>query len=176
MPWQGGVGGRRRRATPLAYSTMTVDDICALPVGELAGPVCALWLWVPAAFNRRGDGVKVAQAWGFRVSGEIVWHKPNFGMGHVPRLCHEMVLVCSRGVGALTGPRAIRSVQSWAQPYSRGKSHSAKPPAAFDLIEQCSPGPYLELFARQGRLGWDTWGHGFEGQGGHAIARGGVPR
>jgi N6-adenosine-specific RNA methylase IME4 len=61
-------------------------------------------------------------------------------------------------------PRNVHSVQRWPQPYGRGKTHSAKPKAAGDLIESLSPGPYVELFARNPRLGWHAWGRGYESE------------
>jgi N6-adenosine-specific RNA methylase IME4 len=100
------------------------------------------------------------EAWGFRVVSEIVWMKPNFGLGKFPRPQHEILLVCRRG----TLPFVINdvgSVQLWRRDYGRnngGKVHSVKPEAAYALIERASPAPYLELFARRPRLGWDVWG------------------
>lgn len=163
--WAGGQGGRRRRAVPLAYSTMSIEDIAALEVERLAAADAHLFLWITPGLNREGVGVAVARAWGFTVVGEIVWEKPNLGMGAMPRNCHEIVLVARRGQPAWRGPRDIRSVQRWPQIYARGnggKVHSAKPAAFFDLVQRVSPGPYVELFARQPQLGWDHWGHGFE--------------
>jgi len=158
-----GAFGRRANVTPKPYSTLSLEDIMAMPVTELADDPCVLFLWTTPRLNREGVGVATARAWGFRITGEFVWDKPNIGMGTVPRVSHEILLVCSRGVGALVdAPRDIHSVQRWPQPYGRGKTHSAKPPAAGDLIESISPGPYVELFARQPRLGWDAWGHGYE--------------
>jgi N6-adenosine-specific RNA methylase IME4 len=162
--WSGGAGGKHRRATPLAYSLMPVTDIASLTVGSLASDVCSLWLWVTPDMNRRGAGVAVAESWGFRVTGEFVWEKPNIGMGRIPRNCHEILLVGQRGSGAVAGSLSIRSVQRWpqVQETNGGKTHSAKPPASLDLIASLSPGPYVELFARQPRLGWDHWGYGYE--------------
>lgn len=158
--WSGGPGGRRRKATPLAYPLMTVKEIKALPVGDLATKNAHLYLWVTPQMNREGEGVKVAQAWGFKVVGEIIWRKPNFGAGHFPRSGHEPLLVCRRGKLPFA-LNDVHSVQTWAQRYddNHGKRHSAKPEGALDLIERASLGPYLELFARRNRIGWDTWGN-----------------
>jgi N6-adenosine-specific RNA methylase IME4 len=160
---------------------MSLAELAGLAVGpELAADTAVLGLWVPAGLNRVGVGVELAEAWGFAVVGEMIWAKPNLGMGAVPRTSHEVLLIATRGAGALAGaPRGIHSVQTWGQTYGRGKAHSRKPSGALDLAERLSPGPYLELFARQGRLGWDTWGYGVEARhpvpdtGG--INRGGSP-
>lgn len=164
IAWKAGAGGRRARATVLPYSTLSDDDVAALEVADLAAEDAHLYLWVTAQRNREGVGARVARAWGFRVTGEIIWEKPNLGMGAFPRSCHEVVLVCSRGRLPFAGRRDVRSVQRWPQLYGTngGKTHSAKPGAFFDLVHRASPGPYVELFARAPRLGWDAWGHGYE--------------
>jgi N6-adenosine-specific RNA methylase IME4 len=153
-------GGRRSRETFFPYETQPLDWIYALPVAELAEDDAHLYLWVPMKFNRQGVGEATAQAWGFEVVSEIVWDKINFGLGKFPRPQHEILLVCRRG----TLPfqlNNVGSVQRWHAP--RGKNngrriHSAKPDGALDLIERASPGPYVELFARRARFGWDYWG------------------
>lgn len=158
-PWAS-KGGRRSRDTFFPYQTMPLEWISALPVGTWAEPDAHLYLWVPSSFNREGFGVQVARAWGFAVVSEIVWMKPNFGLGKFPRPQHEILLVCRRG----TLPFQVRnagSVQLWTRyygPNNGGKVHSVKPEGAYALIERASPGPYLELFARRPRLGWDVWG------------------
>lgn len=157
-PWAS-KGGRRSRETFFPYETQTLEWIEALPVGELASPHSHLYLWVPARFNREGHGVDV-RAWGFEVVSEIVWDKLNFGLGKFPRPQHEIVLVCRRGKLPFQ-VNNVGSVQRWHQPRAKGNGgriHSAKPDGFLDLVEQASPGPYLELFARRQRLGWDTWG------------------
>lgn len=153
-------GGRRRRDTFLPYDLMSLEDIYALPVGDLATPNAHLFLWVTATFNAEGLGVRTARAWGFERVAEIIWEKPNFGMGAFPRPTHEILMVCRRGILPFTAPLNVRSVQKWAVSHSNngGKTHSQKPEAAIDLIEQVSPGPYVELFSRRHRMGWDVWG------------------
>jgi N6-adenosine-specific RNA methylase IME4 len=164
-PWpfrfEAGAGGRRGRATTLGYPTMSLEEILALPVSDLAEPDAHLYLWVTRDHFREGIGVKVARAWGFHVVGEIVWAKPNFGMGRFPRAGHEPLLVCRRGSLPFR-LNNVHSVQAWKQRYDArrgcGKRNSAKPEGAMDLIEQASHGPFLELFSRRHRLGWDVWG------------------
>lgn len=143
---------------------MTVEDIKALPVVDLVADAAHLYLWVTRELFREGQGAAVARAWGFEPFGEIIWRKPNFGAGAFPRPGHEPLLICRRGGLRFTGPRNVHSVQDWKQHYecNGGKENSRKPMGALDLVEQASPGPYVELFARRPRLGWDHWGHGYE--------------
>lgn len=160
--WGGGKGGRRRRETELGYPTLTVDEIAALPVGELADPEGAfLFLWATDEIYREGQAVAVARAWGFEPCGpSLIWAKPNFGMGYFPRPSHEPLLVCRRGAprwNVVPEACGTPSVQRWNQPRGKrngGKQHSRKPDGALDLIERVSPGPYAELFARRARFGW----------------------
>lgn len=173
MKWSGGgttrVNGRGERHvnhTPrreLPYPTMSIEDICALPVHNLAEPDAHLYVWIPDEFLIRGDGDRVVHAWGFTPGRLIIWRKPGFGFGRFPRPQHEAVIVCRRG--ALPFAVAdVGSVQTWKLPYAKvrgsaGREHSRKPDGFLDLVERASPGPYLELFARRQRLGWDTWGN-----------------
>lgn len=163
--WDGRAGGTRRNDRTRLYTRMTLEDILALPVSELAAPNAHLYLWVTPELYRQGIGVQTAEAWGFTAHDELIWEKPNLGMGAFPRHCHEPVLIARRGELEFTAPLNVRSVQRWKQPQTTngGKTHSAKPDGLMDLVESASPGPYLELFARAPRLGWDSWGHGYEG-------------
>lgn len=156
----------------LGYSTMSIEDIAALPVSDLAAEDAHLFLWAPDEFLLDGSALRVARAWGFdpgrvmldrpdpELAGGLVWWaKPGYGLGRFPRPQHEAILVCRRGTLPFTATD-VGSVHLWKQPYENGaRKHSAKPEGAYDLIERVSPGPYLELFARRGRLGWDHWGH-----------------
>lgn len=160
--WSGGPGGRRRQATPLAYELMSIDAICAVEIPAMAD--CALFLWVTNELHREGVGAKVARTWGFRPVAELIWRKPNYGTGAFPRSGHEVCIVASRGLGLSLAPRDVHSVQTWSQPRAGnngGKIHSAKPDGFYDLVERACPvGPYLELFARRARFGWDYAGDG----------------
>jgi len=135
---------------------MSLEQIAALPIAEIAEDDAALFLWVTAALNREGVGVRVARAWGFVPVGEFIWDKGMRIAGNFPRSCHEVVLVCRRGGFRFPSPSWVGSVQRW----TGSSRHSAKPEAFIDLVEQVSPPPYVELFARRHRLGWDV--HGFE--------------
>lgn len=151
-------GGIRQRDSFFPYRVQSLEWVKALPVADLAEDESHLYLWVPAKLNREGKGVEVAEAWGFRVVSEIVWFKPVFGLGKFPRPQHEIILVCRRGRLPFQ-LNNVGSVQRWTQPRNgAGRVHSAKPEDCCDLIERASPGPYVELFARRMRLGWECWG------------------
>ena len=166
--WSGGAAWRtngrgerhlnKRFKKALDYRTMPVDDICALPVTELAEADAHLYLWITDRFALEGCGAAVARAWGFEPIRFLVWAKSGIGMGVFPRAAHELVLVCRRGTLPFQ-VRDVGSVQRWGLVYENGgRKHSAKPEGFIDLVERASPGPYLELFARRQRMGWDTWG------------------
>jgi N6-adenosine-specific RNA methylase IME4 len=144
----------------LEYATMSIDDIAALPVADLADDNAHLFLWIPDCHLIEGHGARIARAWGFEPGRVLVfWKKTGFGLGTFPRPQHEALIVCKRG-SLPFDVRNAGSVVEWKLPYENGaRKHSRKPDGALDLIEQASPGPYLELFARRQRLGWDTWGN-----------------
>jgi len=134
------------------YSTMSTGDVASLPVVELAEEQSHLWLW---CLTQHMDwGYDVARAWGFEPWTVITWAKPGLGVGQFQ--CNtEHVLVARRG--SWHGNPFGRTGGTWFA-WPRGE-HSQKPEAFYDLVETVSPGPYLELFARRNRLGWDTWGN-----------------
>ena len=157
-PWKlhrPGAGGKSSR--PLEYPTMSVDEIAALPVGALADEVCHLYLWTVSRHLRRS--YEVADAWGFDTSHAtvLVWCKPPRGWecgGHYG-LTTEYILFCRRGIEG-RNPE-VREPRSWWE-WPRGR-HSEKPDAFLDMVERISPAPRLELFARDQRLGWASWGN-----------------
>jgi len=166
-PWEiaGGrtmpAGGRRRRATTVPYSFMSLAEIKALPVAGLAADDAHLYLWTTRRVFREGVAAEVARAWGFEPFGEVIWGLRNPGLGRpATRNDHEPVLVARRGSLPFSGPEPM-GVHFWRQLYApgRGKVHSAKPDGFLDAVELWSPGPRLELFARRERLGWDCWGN-----------------
>jgi N6-adenosine-specific RNA methylase IME4 len=168
IAWTGGaatrVNGRGERhvnhkfKADLPYERMSIEDVCALPVDALAEPDAHLYLWIPDQFLVEGDGARVVRAWGFEPGRLLIWKKTGFGLGRFPRPQHEALIVSRRG----SLPFAVGdvgSVQTWKVPYENGaRAHSRKPDGSIDLIERASPGPYLELFARRARFGWDYWG------------------
>lgn len=140
-------------ARALSYPTMPTADIMALPVGALAERDAHLYLWtINAYINTAYD---VVRSWGFKPSTLITWVKTPMGsgLGGTWGITTEHVLFARRGTLKATG----RVNSTWHH-WKRGE-HSAKPEAFLDLVESVSPGPYLELFARRNRIGWDTWGN-----------------
>lgn len=143
------------------YPTLTVDDICAIPVAASLDPVAHCYLWVPNALLP--DGLRVLAAWGFEYKSNIVWHKirkdggsDGRGVGFYFRNVTELLLFGTRGRNARTlapGRRQVNMLQT------RKREHSRKPDEQYDLIESCSRGPYLELFGRGLREGWTVWGN-----------------
>jgi N6-adenosine-specific RNA methylase IME4 len=143
------------------YATMTLDDILALPVAQVVEDPAHLYLWVPNALLP--EGLRVLAAWGFEYKSNIVWHKirkdggPDGRRGRfISASTTELVLFGVRGKNARTlapGRRQVNIIKS------RKREHSRKPDEAYDLIESCSSGPFLEMFARGSRAGWVSWGH-----------------
>jgi N6-adenosine-specific RNA methylase IME4 len=162
-PWrfQNSTGkGAPEYARLLRYRTMPLDDITALPAKELAGSTAHLYLWCPNALLP--DGLSVMKAWGFTYKSNIVWHKvrkdggsDGRGVGFYFRNVTELVLFGVKGNNARTLSPGRTQVNLLA---SRKREHSRKPDELYEIIEACSPGPYLELFARGTRKGWATWG------------------
>jgi len=161
-PWQflnrtGKVAPEHRRL--MRYKTMSVEEILELPVARVAKPQAHLYLWVPNALL--SEGLDVMKRWGFTYKTNLVWYKirkdggpDGRGVGFYFRNVTELVLFGVRG-RLRTGAPGRRQVNLLA---SRKREHSRKPDQLYDIIEACSPGPYLELFARHRREGWFQWG------------------
>lgn len=142
------------------YATLSLDDICGLPVLEVVRDPAHLYLWVPNALL--AEGLQVMSAWGFTYKTNIVWHKirkdggsDGRGVGFYFRNVTEMLLFGVRGKNARTREAGRRQVNLMA---TRKREHSRKPDEQYAIIEACSSGPYLELFARGERKGWISWG------------------
>jgi N6-adenosine-specific RNA methylase IME4 len=130
---------------------MTVDEIADLPVSDLAERDAHLYLWTTNRFLR--EAYYIAEAWGFTPVKPLVWCKAPMGfMGRPFTSSAEFILFARRGV---LRHAADAGRQWWEWPRS---AHSAKPEAFLDLVEQVSPAPRLEMFARRARFGWDYWG------------------
>lgn len=138
---------------------MSVDEIKQLPVADLAENNAHLYLWATNRYLE--DAFSIVRAWGFKPSTTLVWAKTPIGggMGGAFGITTEFVIFARRGILAAKS-RAVGTWYQWKRPYENGHLvHSRKPAGMQDLVEQISPGPYLELFARRQRIGWDTWGN-----------------
>ena len=148
-----------RKSTPLPYPSMGLEAIRNLPIERLAAKDAHLFLWTTNKWLP--DSFSVAEAWGFRYRQLIVWlkerHSP-FVRSVAPNNC-EYLLVCRRGNLKWSGSLKCNMIEMGGSPRAAWRAHSRKPEAFLDLIEQVSPGPYLELFARRNRFGWDTYGN-----------------
>ena len=143
------------------YETMDLEAIKAMPVSQIAADKSHLYLWVPNALLP--DGLEVMKAWGFEYKGNIVWEKvrkdgqpDGRGVGFYFRNVTELLLFGIRGDNNRTLAPA-RSQVNLIRTMKR--EHSRKPDEIVPIIEQCSPGPFIELFARGDRDGWAMWGN-----------------
>ena len=141
------------------YRTMSFGEILALPVRAVVADAAHLYLWVPNALLP--EGLQVMEAWGFRYVSNIVWAKrrkdggpDGRGVGFYFRNVTELLLFGVRGRMRTLAP--ARSLPNMIE--TRKREHSRKPDEQYALIEACSPGPYLELFARYARPDWVAWG------------------
>ncbi|MBX9717567.1 MAG: DNA methyltransferase [Microbacteriaceae bacterium] len=162
-PWRfanrtGKVAPEHRRLD--RYSTMALEEIKALPVGDATAKDAHLYLWVPNALLV--EGIEVLEAWGFRYVSNIIWAKrrkdggpDGRGVGFYFRNVTEPILFGVKGSMRTLAP--ARSTVNMIE--TRKREHSRKPDEQYDLIESCSPGPYLEMFARYARPGWSAWGN-----------------
>jgi N6-adenosine-specific RNA methylase IME4 len=162
-PWRfsnrtGKVGPEHRRLR--RYPTMSFQEIAALPVGAVALPRSHLYLWCPNALLR--EGLAILEAWGFTYKTNVVWYKirkdggpDGRGVGFYFRNVTELLLFGIKG-----GLRTLQPGRTQVNLVAtRKREHSRKPEEIYGLIERCSPGPYLELFARQRVAGWEQWGN-----------------
>lgn len=162
-PWQfqnrtGKMAPEHKRL--LRYPTMELKEIMELPVPKLAAAKSHLYLWVPNALLQ--EGLAVMEAWEFTYKSNLVWYKvrkdggpDGRGVGFYFRNVTELILFGVRGsMRTLQPGRTQVNIVS-----TRKREHSRKPDEIYDLVEECSPGPYLELFARFRREGWDQWGN-----------------
>lgn len=141
------------------YDTMTTEDIAALPVADVMAQQSHCYLWVPNALV--ADGLAVMAAWGFTYKSMVVWAKrrkdggpDGRGVGFYFRNVTEPLLFGVRGKLRTLAPgrRQVNIIETCK------REHSRKPDEQYRVIETCSPGPYLELFARYSHEGWTRWG------------------
>lgn len=163
-PWQfqnrtGKIAPEHKRLN--RYGTMTLEDIKALPVEGATADKAHLYLWVPNALL--AEGLETMARWGFTYKSNIVWQKirkdgepDGRGVGFYFRNTTELILFGVKGTKFRTLSPARSQVNVIK---SRKREHSRKPDEQYELIERCSPGPFLELFGRGSRDGWTTWGN-----------------
>ena len=153
-PWDWGDEGDQDqlgRARP-DYATMTKEQLLDLPLPDLADDDCHLYMWIT---NRSlPKGFELMERWGFRYVTAITWAKPSFGMGNYFRGQTEHVLFGVKG----SQPLKRKDVGTLFNAPRGPNGHSSKPVEFYDLVESCSPGPYLEMFSRSDRAGWKAWG------------------
>ena len=163
-PWQfqnrtGKMAPEHRRLS--RYPTMSLSDICDLPVEAISAEPAHLYLWVPNALLP--DGLKVMESWGFSYKSNLVWYKirkdggpDRRGVGFYFRNVTEILLFGVRGKNArtLAPGRSQENIIS-----AKKREHSRKPDEQYDIIEECSFGSRIELFARGPRPGWTVWGN-----------------
>ena len=151
-----GEAPRLRERKPLPYPAMTLGQIMALPISDLAEPSGAhiyLWTtnkWLPRAFD-------VFDVWGVRYGQTLVWAKTPMGVSLGGTWSQSTEYVLAGRIGSLKALRRLDS--TWFNWPRHDRAHSQKPEHFLDMVEQVSPGPYVELFARRHRLGWDVWGN-----------------
>jgi N6-adenosine-specific RNA methylase IME4 len=150
---------------------MTTDEIKALPVADLVADDAHLWLWATnAALEEAYD---VVRAWGFTPRSLLTWFKPYMGLGQYLRNCTEQLIFATKG----RAPVLVRNQPNWL--FAVRREHSRKPEEVYEIVERCSPAPFVELFARRARPGWDVWGDevdsdiGFGGVGSSRSSGGG---
>lgn len=148
---KGAVHDRRRRALP--YGTMALAELAALPVGALAERDAHLYVW---AINRfLPDAITLVRGWGFRYVQTLVWAKTPMGLGPGGTFAPTVEFIVFARRGKEIRKRRVDSM--WFN-WPRTTVHSKKPEHFLDMVEQVSPGPYLEMYSRRHRLGWDVWG------------------
>ncbi len=144
-----------RAATGNHYHGMTVEEIAALPIGDLAAPDAHLHLWTTNGFLF--EAPKIFAAWGFEFRSSFIWVKPQIGIGNYWRNAHEILLTAIKGKAKRFNDKSLKS---WLE-CKRGE-HSAKPDQVRSFVQRASPGPYLELFGRSKVKGWTVWGNQIE--------------
>jgi N6-adenosine-specific RNA methylase IME4 len=141
-----------RAATSNHYLGLTVEELCALPIRDLAADDAHLHLWTTNGFLF--ECPKIFEAWGFEFRSSFVWVKSQIGIGNYWRNSHEFLLTAIRGDAKRFSDKTLKS---WLE-CDRGR-HSAKPEQVRHMIERASPSPFLELFGRSGVDGWSVWGN-----------------
>jgi N6-adenosine-specific RNA methylase IME4 len=152
-PWQYDFSETQERAIENQYPTMTVDEICALPISDVVGEDCVLFLWATAP--KLPEAMQVMEAWGFEYRTQMVWVKDRVGMGYYVRNQHELLLIGKRG----DVPVPRENVRPSSVLHAPRAEHSRKPDEFYEAIEAMYPDlEKVELFCRRPREGWAVWG------------------
>lgn len=134
------------------YQTVTTNDLAKIPVSSWALKDCALFMW--AVGSHVPDAIKLAEAWGFKYKTDVfVWSKGKIGMGYWSRKQTETCYLFTRG----KPKRISKGVRQLI--VAPRREHSRKPDEQYERIQALVEGPYLEMFARQTKYGWDSWGN-----------------
>lgn len=153
-PWtykNSDLGPKSRNSAQKHYRTLTVEEIKKLDIQGLVDRYgCFCFLWVTS--SHLPDGLEVLGAWGFKYRQILTWIKPGIGMGYYFRMASEHILVGTIGHPAVH----VHNLPSWFM--AKRSKHSRKPTMFYGMIEKISDSPRLELFAREKRQGWDSWG------------------
>ncbi len=158
-PYQWDSAGGRRGATTGHYGTVPLDELRALPVGEVATDDAFLFLWVPPSLLK-ACGFVLLEAWGFEDKTHIVWDKlTHYGRGAYVRTVHEDLLI---GVRPRTPTHFIDSDLTSMIRERLSRRNSEKPAITHEYVQRATQGPYLELFARRRVKGWDCYGNQLE--------------
>lgn len=153
-PWRYEHVKTESRAIENQYPTMALDEICALPLGDVTTDDALLFLW--ATSPKLAEAMRVIDTWGFTYRTSMVWVKDQIGMGYYARQRHELLLICTKGAPPV--PEPVDRPDSVVNA-PRGK-HSEKPDVFYALIERMYPTlPKIEMFSRRPRRGWDAWGN-----------------
>ena len=154
-PWRYEYSPTDNREIENHYPTMTLEEICLLPVAEIATPDSVLFLWTTSP--KLAESMQVINAWSYAYKTCMVWDKERMGMGYYARQQHELLLIATRGAVPVPEPANRPASVIRAR---RDNEHSAKPAEFYDVIERMYPDlPKIELFARGRRAGWAAWGN-----------------
>lgn len=153
-PWRYDFSKSKSRAIESHYQSMSLEDICNLPIPAKKDSILYLWATAPKLI----EALKVMEAWGFTYKTNMVWIKPTIGMGYHSRGKHELLLIGTKG--KMSPPGSQSRYQSVINA-SKGE-HSKKPDLVYEIIEEAYPPTdykLLELFARNTRKDWSSWGN-----------------
>jgi len=145
------------RRTKIPYKTMSLDEISSIQMASIAEKDAHLYLWTVNRFL--GESIEIVRTWGFRYTQTLVWAKAPMGLGPGGTYAGNIEFIVLAKRGSL---KPLRRVDTMWFNWPRTAKHSRKPEAFQDMVETVSPGPYLEMFARRQRPGWDVWGNEVE--------------